>query len=367
MTKYLLLAAGTTLVIVLTLLIDAPSQLPRRAPPQTTSTELRKIFAAGRVEGATPEIELRPRLAGRCLETLVQEGQLVEAGQVLLRIEDDQHRQQVALAAAELELSEAQLERLINGARREERDEAAALYNAKLAALKRAELEWDRIDQLHKEHAIAPKQADDQTALVQTLTEEVKATKARLDQLQAPPRPDEVRISQARVNAARAKLELAKVELQQTALKAPVRGQILRLNIEPGEVTGPSSTEPPIIMADTSTYRVRAFVEELDAPRVSIAMPATVHADGLPGRQFPGRVTRLSPRMGTKSLWTDHPSERNDIKTREVWIALDRADDLVLGLRVDVFIDTEAHVKAGTTPRLNRRARSVQPSPTRKF
>jgi hypothetical protein len=43
--------------------------------------------------------------------------------------------------------------------------------------------------------------------------------------------------------------------------------------------------------------------------------------------------------MSRKELWSDRPAERYDTKTREIWIDLDRSDDLVIGLRVDVAID----------------------------
>jgi hypothetical protein len=93
-------------------------------------------------------------------------------------------------------------------------------------------------------------------------------------------------------------------------------------------------------MADTSRFRVRAFVEELDAPNVRVGQQAVITVDGLPGREFHGPVTRLNPRMGPKTLWSDHPTERQDTRTREVWIDLDEpTSGLVLGLRVDVFID----------------------------
>ena len=104
-------------------------------------------------------------------------------------------------------------------------------------------------------------------------------------------------------------------------------------------MAGPESPQPSIIIADTSRFFVRAFVEELDAPRVQLGMMATVAADGLPGKEFHGRVTRLSPRMDHKQLWSNHPTERFDAKMREVWIELDDAESLVIGLRVDVTID----------------------------
>ena len=187
-------------------------------------------------------------------------------------------------------------------------------------------------------NAVSQQQADDSKGQVVVLTADVDAAKARLDLIEAEARIDEIRMDEARVRAAEAQLELAKVQLERTRILAPGRGQILKVDVEAGELTGPESTEPAIVMVDTAKLQVRAFVEEIDAPRVKVGMVAVVRADGLPEQEFKGRVTRLSSRMGRKQLWSDRPAERYDTKTREVWIELEQSESLVVGLRVDVMI-----------------------------
>jgi ABC exporter DevB family membrane fusion protein len=336
MAKYILLAVGVTAALVLGFMIDVQSHSPtiRQSQPSETNA----IYAVGRIEAATPAIELRSRLNGRVAEILVREGQTVEADDVLLRVDDRQYRQEVLLAEAELELAKARLERLVNGAHPRQRSEAAALYRAKLAEQERAKLSWQRIHKLIEDEAVSQQQADDQRTLLDALTAEVEAAKAHVEHLQSPARADEVKMEKARVKAAQAKLELAKVRLQWTELKAPSRGQILKLDVEPGELIGPDTPRPTAIMADTSRFQVRAFVEEQDAPRVRLGMAATIRADGLPDREFKGRVVRLSQQMGRKELWSDQPTERYDTKTREVWIELEGNDPWVVGLRLDVML-----------------------------
>ena len=86
----------------------------------------------------------------------------------------------------------------------------------------------------------------------------------------------------ARVDAAAARLELAQLQLERAQLTSPIDGQVLEVNLEAGELTGPDAGEPAIVLADTSRTRVRAFVEELDAARVQIGMPAIVDGRGTP-------------------------------------------------------------------------------------
>jgi multidrug resistance efflux pump len=296
-----------------------------------------RIYATGIVEGTTEDINLRSELSGQVMAVRVSTGDSVEAGAVLVQLDDRQHRQQVAVSEANVKLAEAQLERLIDGARQEERDEARALQQAKQAGLDQALRTWKRIRQLREQNAIAQQEADDQQGTVETLTAEVQAAKSHLEQLEAPARGDEVRVAEARVASARADRELAKIALDKTRILAPRRGQILDVNVVAGEFVGPITNEPAVVLSDTSKRRVRAYVEEIDAPRIALDMPVTVTADGLPGHEFRGRVVQMTPRMARKLFHNDRPEELYDTKVREVVAELDNAPALILGLRVDVM------------------------------
>ena len=159
MIKYLLTLVAIILVVVLCLAVDRRSEaLPRYTP---VGESIVAVYAPGRVEGASADTELRSRLAGRIVALCVQEGQIVASGDLLLQIDDRQYAQEVTLAAADLALAEAQLQRLINGARQPERDEAKALYTAKLQEVERARRHWKRNEPLQQQKAISQQQADE--------------------------------------------------------------------------------------------------------------------------------------------------------------------------------------------------------------
>jgi multidrug resistance efflux pump len=337
MVKLILTGTVLTIAIVgLSVAIDAQSRTPRERPVPDAGRRL--ICASGRIEGATPEIKLRPQLAGRVVKICVKEGQFVQAGEPLLELDDAQYALEVAVAEAELHLAEAQLQRLVHGAHGKQRAEAAALYRAKQAELERARLTWQRIEGLRSTQAVTGQEADNSRTLVAGLRAEVEAAEAHLQWLDCPARPDEVQIETARVEEARARWKLAKVQLERTRVRSPLKGQVLKTNIEAGELAGPDSPEPAIIVADTTHCRVRAFVEEMDARDVRVGMAARITAEGPRGQELRGHIVRLSPRMENKNLWNDHPAERLDTKTREIWIDLDDSPSVV-GLRVDVEID----------------------------
>jgi HlyD family secretion protein len=339
MLKYAI-ASGLIAVMAITIaVIDAgSSDLAGSAKlPTNASQHAERIYATGIVEGTTEDINLRSELSGQVVSMPVSIGDQVEAGAVLVQLDDRQQRQQVAAGEANVKLAEAQLERLVNGARQEERDEARALQQAKQAGLNQALRTWKRIGQLREQNAISQQEADDQQGTVETLTAEVQAAKSRMEQLEAPARGDETRVAQARVAAAQADYELAKIMLDKTRIMAPRSGQVLDVNVVVGEFVGPNSNEPAVVLSDTSKRRVRAYVEEIDAPRISLDMPVTVSADGLPGHEFRGRVLQMTPRMARKLFHNDRPEELYDTKVREVVVELDDAPELLLGLRVDVM------------------------------
>jgi multidrug resistance efflux pump len=336
--RFLGFVAAVALIVVLGLVIDAYSRVGV-VRPTLPAPDASSIYARGRVEGATPEVELKFRLTGCVEKVLVRENELVRPGQVLVQLEDEHYRQEIALAEADVTVAEAQLERLLNGAHPKERLQAAAMLQAKQAELDKATLFWQRISELSQSKAISQQEADNHRAQVASMTAEVEAAKAKAALLEEPARNDDVRIEKARIAAAKARLQLAKVQLQYTRLTAPTAGRVLKVDVEAGELVGPTSEKPAVILADTSRWHVRAFVEEMDAPRLRVGMTAKAAFDGIPDRKFSGRIVRLSPRMGRKELWSDRPTERLDTKTREVWIELEPSESLVVGLRGDVTID----------------------------
>ncbi len=298
-----------------------------------------RIFASGIVEGRTEDVELRPERSGRVDAVLVRAGDWVDAGQTLLQLDDRTERARVAVSLANLHLAEANLERLVNGARDTEREEARALLAAKRARLRQAQLTWQRVQTLRAQDAIAQQEADDQEGVVLALTAEVEAAVARLQQLDAPARDDELRAAHARIAAAQADHELTAIALDKLTLRAPIRAQVLEVHVEPGETVAADLVEPVIVLSDTTQLRVRAFVEEIDAPRVSVGSEAVVTADGISGKSFPGIVRSVSPRMNVKKMATGQSNELYDTKLLETMLDVSEPAGLIVGLRVDVEIN----------------------------
>ncbi|MBM4005482.1 MAG: HlyD family efflux transporter periplasmic adaptor subunit [Planctomycetes bacterium] len=337
MLRFVLFTQAVVLLICGGVWLDQHSQPAVRHSP--ASRESSTIHASGRVEGATPDIELRFETVGKIAAIHFEEGAFVESGTVLAVLDDATARHRVALMQAEFDQAEAKLLRLRNGAHEQERLEVVSICEARQAQLRRAQVTLQRNLKLDASTLVSKQEVDNCRGEVEALTHEVAAVRARLDRLNAPPRHDELQAAEAQVAAARAHWELSRTELRKTELIAPTCGQVVKLGFEPGELTGPQEAEPVVVMIDTRQLRVRAFVEEMDIGRVRAGQSATIHPPGPAQTTCQGLVRVMSPRMSRKQAWTDHPDERFDLKTREILIDLPDSCGLLPGLSVDVQIE----------------------------
>jgi multidrug resistance efflux pump len=227
------------------LAIDVQSRRPLAIDQATGEVaDAGAIYAPGRIEGVSREARLYPQTGGIVIEVAAAEGQWVEAGAVLYRLNDEEPLQLVRLGQAELALAEAELTRLSNGARDFERAEAAALHQAKLAELEQAQLSLRRIQSLNP-GALASQELDDQRTRVAAVTAEVAAARARSELLNAPPRDDELEIARSRVSAAQARLAAAQVQLGRARVCAPPQVRFWRSPSSPASMSIPSGAIRP--------------------------------------------------------------------------------------------------------------------------
>ncbi len=353
MTRFFTIVAALALVAAGCLWLHEQSRPAVRAtqPIRREAASL-SIHAPGIVEGGRREVELRPEVPGRIAEILVAEGDYVEAGQLLVKLDDATQRHSVTMLEAEVRLAQAQLERLKNGAHEYEREEAKATYAAAVARRNHAQLELKRAERLQSANAISDQEYDRWDNEVRSLTQQAAAAKARVDFLTAPARTDELLAAEAKVDIAQARLNLARAELARTEVLAPSRGQVLHRRREPGEVVDLEDPRPVLVMADTFRPRVRAYVEELDAPHVRMGLAAHITADGFPGRVFVGEVVEVLPSMSAKQVWSERPSERFDLKTREVVIELRGEVDQISGRPVSwASSNSSNHLTSSTASR----------------
>jgi len=308
------------------------------------------LSGPGRVEPISEDIKVGSEVSGKLGRVLVEEGDQVRRGQVLAILVNDDYRAQVSSAEAGLREKEAELRKIINGARRQERLEALAVLGEAEAVVENARAEMERRQRLYRDGVVSREEAD-------RFQREYKVAKARYDEaaqhhqlIDAVAREEDRSRAEADVALAQAQLEDARARYAKTFVRSPITGIVLRKHHRPGEsVTNSANSPDPIVtLGDTSALRVRVDVDETDVSRVKLGQRAYVTADAYGSRKFWGHVVRVGQELGKKNIRTDEPTEHVDNKILETLIELNPGQRLPIGLRVDSFIMAGGDEVGGT-------------------
>ena len=332
---------GTAAAFVLVLVLGACSSghADRQGDAALPTTGSR-IAAGGLVEPVNEERVIIPQISGRLDRVYIEEGDSVTAGQLIAEIENAELRAAMAAAAAQVDLRQAELDVLKNGARAEEIAAAEASLAAADAAARLAAETLKRNQPLLAEGRISQSRFDEVQAAADTARAERARAAASLALLRAGARSEDIRAAEARLAAARAERQRAEALFEKSQVRSPVDGTVLKRDLREGETVVALSPLPLARIGDIRQLHVRADIDELDIDRIKVGQSAKVSSDAFPGRSVSGKVIHVSQRMGRRNLSSGDPAEKQDVKILEALILLDGHPALPVGLRVDVFIDT---------------------------
>lgn len=222
------------------------------------------------------------RVQGRLLPLPVEEGQWVEAGAVVARLDDGDLRRQAAIDASALRMREAQL-----ASAQQAREAARRMVEADLVELEQRRLDAGRLRALWREGIVSRHELDRvETALA--LAETAVARDRALEDA----RRRDVEVARAAVRHAAEQLRLSRRLVGHTVLRAPFAGVVLVRQSEPGEVLQPGT--PVVTLADLGRVWLRAYVQEPYLGRIRHGQGVTVRTDD--GRTFPGRIAFIAAR-----------------------------------------------------------------------
>ena len=310
-----------------------PSPAARRVSPSPVAGPLSiAVVAPGVVEPWGEEVRVAAKEAGWIAEVRVREGQRVEAGEALARLDDGEQAAGVALATADVAEREALRLRAERGPIAEEVAQARAERDAAAARSERARADAARFSRLLADGLVA--RAEGERALKDAEAEAAAAAalEARYEGVVRGTRAEDLTATARRLEAARARLQAARAALQRRVVTAPTAGTVLWSRYRVGEYYS-TDAQALFVLGDVSRLQVRVDVDEIDAQRVEVDAPATIRREGSP-EPAPGRVAWLSPRMGRKNLLVETPTARNDVRIREVLVETAAGGGLLPGARV---------------------------------
>ena len=300
---------------------------------------VRVVAGLGVVEPLSGTIDLSPGVPGILTSVLVDEGQTVTKGQLLASLFNDDLKSKVAQAEATLRIKSAQRDLVVNGAREEEIRQAEARLRREESALQLATVQYERRRALVKAGAVSREDFNQASNAFNAAKEALATAEDALAILLDGARPEAIETARAEVSLAESQLAEARAALALSEIRATVDGTVLRRYREPGEVIGTQAETPVLQIADTSRLVVRTQIDETDIAGLAVGQKAMISAPALAGETYTGTVTRISPRLGAKTLTADDPAEKRDTRVLDVIVGLEPDVTLPINLRVDVQID----------------------------
>ena len=288
------------------------------------------VTASGNIR-ARRTVDISSEVSAKVAELVVDEGEDVVRGQLLLRLEPDQY--QAAVSRNEASLAQAQ-----------------AGQTQQEANLLQAQRDLDRLLNLRARDSV----------LVSGL--QVDDARTRVDVAVAT-----LTSSQHGVSQWRASVDEAEDQLSKTIFRAPMDGKITRLNVEEGQTVIIGTMNNPgslvLTISDLSVIEVVVQVDETDVPAISLQDSATIRIDAFGDKEFTGRVTEI----GNSAI---NPPTRQAAGQQaaidfEVVLTLDVNDALLRpDLSATADIVTEARLQALAVPIIALTVREEEPDST---
>lgn len=356
------------LVVVLLLLGGAAAALGFAWPFGQRPDTLR---VSGVVE--IQEVHLGPRVGGRVAEVLVQEGDVVKAGQPLVRLEvpeleaqrevllaklseaqaeyakaaNGPRREELRAAEAAIDVARARWDRLREGPRVEDIDAARSELGAARADAELAKREMARAERLVRSTAASRAEYDtaqmaSERARARTQTararlalleagsrvEDVDEAKAELDRLKAQyrlllegTRSEEVQIAQARLSEAQRRVGELDVNLREATVRAAEPASVEVVSVRPGALV--SANQPVVRVLRRGDLWVKTYVPETLLGKVRLGQAVKVSMDSYPGRQFDGKVVHIN----SESEFTPRNVQTVDERRHQLFGVRVRVDD----------------------------------------
>jgi multidrug resistance efflux pump len=324
-------------------LARAKERIPKIPPPvQPAESPFRNTVAgAGMVEPETENISIGTSLPGIIVEVMVKVGQKVKPGDPLFRIDDREKRAELEVRKSMLADAKASLARLEAMPRPEEIPAAEARVKETKADWENWEQQWARGEKLVTDRAISPEEFQERKQSAIQARERYNRAVADYKLLTAGSWDFDKRVAKSAVDHAQAQVDQAQTEIDRLTVKALVTGEVLQVNVRPGEYVGTMPGQALIVLGSVKQLHVRVDIDEYDIPRFVPNAPARATLKGQPSKDyFPLKFVRIEPYVVPKKSLTGDNTERVDTRVLQVIYAVETGGKrLFVGQQLDVFID----------------------------
>lgn len=332
-------------IVVIVLVFIALTVLGDRYLSRSTDSNI----YSGTIEGT--EIPIQPELGGRIVELPVSEGQVINKGDIIAKLDDSQAKISLDSAKSQQTQAQAKLNDLLGGARAEEIQRLEHLVSQATANLSALEptlkFEEDNLannQKLYESGAISRQVLDAQQNKVATLKaqyqgaqESVKVAQASLEQALAGYTQPTIQAQRAAVDIAAQSVKSAELGLSKLLIKSPVSGQVLFQNVELGQVVNPGTSLVTIL--DPNDLWIKIYIPGAKLGQVKMGGTVSIAADAYPNAIFKGQIQYIS----NQAEFTPKNVQTKEERTTTVYavkiMITEGKEQLKAGMPADVTLD----------------------------
>jgi HlyD family secretion protein len=311
--KRLIYVVGAFLIIVLIVvgLVAATRGSTKIDPSKLAKVEkgdlAKSVVATGKIEPIT-KVEVKSKASGIVRKILVDYGESVKKGQVLVELDKQEILAQVDQQKASLQAAEA-------AARAADADLQRSKVDAEgpdIPMLKRA---YERAQRMAKDGVVSESALDEAQK-----NYELAVNKQQLGKANVVTANSKLKQAEAQVAQAKAQLDEKEREYDNSTIVSPIDGIVLSRDVEVGSAVSSilvlgSSATLVMTVGDIHEVYVKGKVDESDIGKVYLGQPARIKVESYKDRTFSGKVTKISP-MGV---------EKDNVTTFEVRVSIDNA------------------------------------------
>ena len=279
-------------------------------------------------------VNLGFRVSGRITEILFKEGDRIEKGAVIARLDREPYEDGIAVAKAQIQTAEANYEKLKAGNRPQEIEQARATVNQREATLKVYEADFERASQLIVDRTISQQDYDTALARRDEAIAQKRLAEANLNLLLDGFRKEEIAMGASQLVEARANLKRLQTSLDDTELMCPNDGILLTRVEEPGAVVNPGQTIVTLSLKDE--VWVYVYIPENKYGIVRQGLKAEIYTDSMPNKPYAGQVGYISPEAEFTPKTVQTTELRTDLVYRVRIIADTPDNGLCQGMPVTV-------------------------------
>jgi multidrug resistance efflux pump len=293
---------------------------------------------------------------GIVVEVPAEVGQKVKAGDPLFRLDDRELKAELQVRKAALAAAKAELARLEAMPRSEELPPAEAQVRETKADWENWERQWARGEKLLTQRAIPEEDFYERKMSAMQARERYNRAVADYELLKAGSWKFDREVAQSGIERAETQVQQTETDLDRLVVRALVDGEVLQVNVRPGEFVGAPASRPLIVLGNVTQMHVRVDIDEYDIPRFVPESRAKATLKGQPDEFFPLKFVRIEPYVVPKKSLTGDNTERVDTRVLQVIYAIEATGErLFVGQQLDVFVEaSRAHLADGSNSDVSR-------------